>query len=125
MGAMMIGHQTIIAARRAHLKPEAIFFEVDLATPPRFYFDDPENALRLKMHAQVELSISEPWRTYDLRFVTGCRIFLQADRWSDDLTDLAERMVQQGATHVIVCCIRDNDDILEYFQGEWIAYRSI
>lgn len=120
----MRGQETIISARRAHLKPEAIFFEVDLSTPHQFYFDDPETALRIKLHALVELSINEPWRTYDLRFVTGCRIHLHADKWSDDITDFAERLVEQGAVHIIVACV-ENADILEYFQGEWIAYRSV
>lgn len=120
----MVGHKAIFDARRARLKPEAIFFEIDLSAPHAFYFDDPENALLLNLHAKVELSITEPWRTYDFRFVTGCRIHAHADKWSDGLIDFAERLVEQGATHVIAATI-ENDDLLEYTQGEWIAYRSV
>lgn len=122
----MIGQETIIAARKARLKPESIFFEIDLSVPNRFYFDDPENALRLKMHARVVMSMSEAWRTYDFRFVTGCRVHLHADQWTDDLTDFAERLVEQGASHVIVACLRDGSThMIEYVKGEWIAHRTV
>ena len=122
----MRGHETIIAARNAKLKPTAIFIEVDLnPNPPRWYFEDPEVALRIKLHACVHVSMTEPWRRYDFRFVTGCQVHVHGDRWSQDMTDFVERIAAAGAAHVIACCIRDNDDILEFYEGEWHAYAGI
>ncbi|MBV8633991.1 MAG: hypothetical protein JO002_05845, partial [Burkholderiaceae bacterium] len=64
----MHGHRSIIAARRAGLKPNPIFFEIDLGYPrPRFPFEDAEHALETGQHARVEMSLAEPWRLADLR----------------------------------------------------------
>jgi hypothetical protein len=137
----MNGHRSIIAARKAKLKPSSIFFDVDIAenqtfeTVPerhffrdgnqrtkRFYFDEPENALYLRLHARVELSMKEPWRTYDFRFVIGCLVHVNALAWSDDLTDFAEVLVANGAEFLVCCCIPENADLLIFESGEWHAH---
>jgi hypothetical protein len=120
----MNGHNSIIEARRAHLKPEAIFFFFQADFPPddkRFYFEKPENYLDTKQQPTVELTTSESWREYDFRFVTGCNIHIATDN-QDEAMDLAERLIQQGAPQVVVGTGKNDDPIMFYRNGVWDAF---
>ena len=118
----MHGHRAIVAARLAGYKPSIIFIEVDLRlVPPRFDFEDAEHALATKQHARVELSLKEKWQLLDLRFVTGCRVLVQAWHWSDALHGLAKKIAANGATHIVVSCF-EGGPLLQYEKGTWHAH---
>ncbi|HEX7644836.1 MAG TPA: hypothetical protein VF472_21760 [Burkholderiaceae bacterium] len=120
----MRGHKSIIAARRDGLKPSTIFFEVDLPQIPlekRFPFEDPENYLQTKQHAHVEMSMADEWRTMDWRFASGCHVIMQADQWSDELVELAEKLVTAGAPMVFVAS-QSTPEMLHFHDGAWEAY---
>jgi hypothetical protein len=116
----MRGHQQIIDYRTEGFKPVAVFLEAGFeALPPRFDFEEPERALDHGFFATVTI---EPTDTQpDLRFLAGCRVHIAAPAWTDAVTTLAEQCAAAGAVHIIVCCIRENGDILEYKNGDWHA----
>lgn len=138
----MNGHRTVMAARKAGWKPRFVTFDLDVpdqgpfsGTPAgwffqdglqrtkHFHFDEPENALRLKLQAQIELSLTEPWKSYDLRFVIGCAVHIMGRFWTDQLIDFGEWMVKQKAIFVSVAAVNDNENNLLIFEdGEWHAF---
>lgn len=115
----MNGHNTIIAVRRAQLKPSAIFFEVDLGAG---LLGDPETFLRTKQFATVEMTLAEPWRGEDFRFVNDCSVHVHAPAITDDLIDLSQRLADHGAHSVVVCTMEETDHMLIFSEGIWNAF---
>lgn len=118
----MIGHQQIIDARKQRLRPAAIFFDFGSdPLPVRFPFEHPENALLHRFYPTVTVPLSDDWRLLDLRFVTGCCVHLTGQAWTDDFLDFAGRLVDCGATTLVAFCPSDNNDLLQWANGEWSA----
>jgi hypothetical protein len=118
----MIGHQQIIEARKRRLRPAAIFFDFGSELPPvRFPFEHPEKALYHRFYPTVTVPPSDDWRLLDLRFVTGCRVHLTGKAWTEDFFGFGERLVDCGASALVACCPGDNNDLVQWTNGQWSA----
>lgn len=118
----MHGHLQIIEARKKRLKPQAIFFEFGRTQLPEVYpFQKAENALAMGGYPVVTITPDETTKKHDLRFVVGCRVHVHGLKWTDEIFAFADQVVKAGAAHVIVCCALENDDLMEWKNGEWIA----
>lgn len=121
----MIGHKQIITARQQGFKPVAVFIEAGLAQMPvRFAFEDPEQALAHNLPATVIIGLGEIGERHDLRFLVDCRVHLHGMKLTDELLELADRIVAAGALHVIVCGLEDSE-ILVHKNGEWHTCKSL
>jgi hypothetical protein len=118
----MEGHRAIIKARKKGYKPRSIFFEVDLLrTPVNFDFEAPERALETNQHARVLMALSEPWRTYNMRFVAATVVHLHGPSMSDELVWFGEKLGDSGADKVIIACEGGCRELMEYVNGIWNA----
>lgn len=119
----MIGNSQIIEARKNRLKPTAIFFEFDAKPMPEVYaFQSAEKQIAHGGYPVVYVLPDEVGKRQDLRFVVGCRVHVHGKKWGDDILTFVDQIVESGASHVVVTCIADNDDMMEYKNGNWVAY---
>lgn len=119
----MIGHQQIIAARNSGFKPAAIFIDAGLAAPTwRCDFDNPERALDYGFYPTVTIPPEELGHRHDLRFLAACRVHVVGHVWSDQIYALVDAIACAGAVSIIVWCADGSKDLLEFKNGEWIAY---
>lgn len=119
----MIGHRHIIEYRREGMKPSAIFIEAGFDPVPfRFEFEKQERAIDHGFYPTVTVTPQELGGPLDLRFCAGCRVHVHGKAWSDDLVAFAERLVNAGASHVIVATL-ENEEFLEW-KGEWTGYAN-
>ena len=122
----MIGHQSIIECRKQGSKPTAIFIEFGYVPMPAVYpFQKAESQLAIGSYPVVTIPPDEVGKPQDLRFCVGCRVHLNGKKWDDDLMRFADQLVTAGASHVIGFCPEDGVELLEYKNGNWIAYGEI
>lgn len=115
----MRGHLQIIAVRQQGKKPRAVFLAAGL-TPPRvrYRFEDPEKQIEIGALPTVHIASDELKGPLDLRFLAGCRVHVQGRELSDDILNLADRVIAASAKHVIVCGL-ESAEIMEYKNNEW------
>jgi hypothetical protein len=119
----VIGEKQIIAARLQGLKPAAVFIEAGLPQPKvKFPFQDPERAIEIGSLPTVHISESELRERLDLRFLAGCRVHIHGPHMSDELLNLAEKLAEAKAAHIVVCAF-DTPELIEYKNGEWTAWK--
>ena len=119
----MRGHQQIIDMRKEGYKPKSIFVQAGFEPVVTCRFDDPDRAFETKQFAEVWISNDEMAGHVDLRFVIGCRLHVHAERWSEELMQLLDRLVEAQPLQIVVLT-DENDDMMIFEHGEWMAYAS-
>lgn len=119
----MIGHLSIIEARKNRIRPECIFVEYGYEpTPSRYNFQEAENQIAIGSYPFVTITPDEMHKRHDLRFCVGCQVLLNGKHWDDDFLNFAEQIVRAGASTLICFCPDDGADLVEYRDGNWMAY---
>lgn len=119
----MIGEKQIITARQQGFKPAAVFIEAGMPLPTvRYPFEDPEKALEIGSLPTVHISEAELTQRLDLRFLAGCRVHIHGPQMSDELLNLAEKVADAKASHIVVCAF-DTTELIEYKNGTWSAWK--
>jgi hypothetical protein len=109
----MKGEKQIIDSRKRGRKPSSIFVEINHARV------DDENQLIEGALPVVTIEDQDLKHPLDLRFMVGCQVNVNAPAWTEDVLAVADKIVAAGAAHVIVCCILEDNTIMEWLSGKW------
>lgn len=121
----MIGHNQIIEARKRGFKPAAILINAGFdPMPARFDFERPERALAWNLYPTVTIPLRDLGKRHDMRFLAGCIVLVNGHGWSDELMTFLDNLAESAPNVAIVTCVDENNDLMEYRNGEWIAYAN-
>jgi len=116
----MIGQMQIFRARLSGQRPPGIAFEFGYPYPPvRCSWDHPERALQNHLYPTVTIAPEEVNHPHDLRFVTGCRVQVVAQKWSHEFIAFGEALAASGATVIAMMAVDECLDIRIFRNGVW------